>query len=122
PDQVWAVLRDFCGLWHPWMATIRAERDPRGALVRAFTVTGEDTLYREQLTYFSDSDRVLGYTIWRGSRAAKPMTPGSRCLRRPAAGRWSAGRRWSGRRRRASGRSARGRRRSTRPGSRRWPG
>ncbi|NGM44438.1 alpha/beta fold hydrolase [Rhodobacter sp. SGA-6-6] len=66
PDQVWAVLRDFCGLWHPWMATIRAERDPRGALVRAFTVTGEDTLYREQLTYFSDSDRVLGYTHLEG--------------------------------------------------------
>ena len=66
PEQVWAVLRDFCGLWHPWMATIRAERDPRGALIRAFTVKGEDTLYREQLTYFSDSDRVLGYTHLEG--------------------------------------------------------
>lgn len=66
PDQVWAVLRDFCGLWHPWMATIRAERDPRGALVRAFTVKGEDRLYREQLTYFSESDRVLGYTHLEG--------------------------------------------------------
>lgn len=66
PDQVWAALRDFCGLWHPWMTTIRADRDPRGALVRAFTVTGEDTLYREQLTYFSDSDRVLGYTHLEG--------------------------------------------------------
>lgn len=66
PDRVWAVLRDFCGLWHPWMTAIRAERDPRGALVRAFTVTGENTLYREQLTYFSDSDRVLGYTHLEG--------------------------------------------------------
>lgn len=66
PDRVWAVLRDFCGLWHPWMATTRAERDARGALVRAFTVKGEDTLYREQLTYFSDSDRVLGYTHLEG--------------------------------------------------------
>lgn len=66
PDQVWAVLRDFCGLWHPWMATIRAERDPCGALVRAFTVKGEDRLYREQLTYFSESDRVLGYTHLEG--------------------------------------------------------
>ena len=66
PEQVWAVLRDFCGLWHPWMATIRAERDPRGALVRAFTVKGEDTLYREQLTWFSDSDRALGYTHLEG--------------------------------------------------------
>jgi len=66
PAAVWAVLRDFAGLWHPWMATIRAERDPRGALIRAFTVKGEDTLYREQLTWFSDSDRVLGYTHLEG--------------------------------------------------------
>ena len=66
PASVWAVLRDFAGLWHPWMATIRAERDPRGTLIRAFTVKGEDTLYREQLTWFSDSDRVLGYTHLEG--------------------------------------------------------
>ncbi len=66
PDQVWAVLRDFCGLWHPWMDAIREERDPRGAQIRAFTVKGEDTLYREQLTWFSDSDRVLGYTHLEG--------------------------------------------------------
>lgn len=62
PEAVWAVARDFCGLWHPWMATIREERDPRGALIRVFTVKGEDTVYREQLTWFSDSDRSLGYT------------------------------------------------------------
>ncbi len=66
PAAVWAVLRDFAGLWHPWMETIREERDPRGALIRAFTVKGEDTLYREQLTWFSDSDRVLGYTHLEG--------------------------------------------------------
>ena len=62
PDAVWAVVRDFCGAWHPWIATIRAESSAKGAPIRAFTVTGEDTIYREQLTYFSDSDRVLGYT------------------------------------------------------------
>ena len=66
PDAVWAVARDFCGLWHPAMATCRAERDHRGALVRAFTVEGEETLYREQLTWFSDSDRSLGYTHLQG--------------------------------------------------------
>lgn len=66
PSQVWAVLRDFCGLWHPWMETIREERDAQGALIRAFTVKGEAKLYREQLTYFSESDRVLGYTHLQG--------------------------------------------------------
>lgn len=66
PEAVWTVARDFCGHWHPLIATIRAERDPRGASVRAFTVTGEDTLYREQLTWFSDSDRTLAYTHLQG--------------------------------------------------------
>lgn len=68
PEAVWAVVRNFCGAWHPWVASIREERGPQGALVRAFTVTGEDTVYREQLTYFSDSDRVLGYTHLEGIR------------------------------------------------------
>ena len=66
PDAVWSVVRDFCGAWHPWVASIREERGPQGALVRVFTVSGEDTVYREQLTYFSDSDRVLGYTHLEG--------------------------------------------------------
>lgn len=66
PAQVWAVARDFCGLWHPAMTACRAERDARGALVRAFTVQGEDTEYREQLSWFSDSDRSLGYTLLAG--------------------------------------------------------
>ena len=45
---------------------MRAECDPRGALVRAFTAKGEDALYREQRTWFSDSDRTLGYTHLEG--------------------------------------------------------
>ncbi len=66
PEAVWAVVGDFCGKWHPAIAGIRAERDRRGSLVRAFTVSGEETLYREQLTWFSDSDRSLGYTHLEG--------------------------------------------------------
>jgi pimeloyl-ACP methyl ester carboxylesterase len=66
PDDVWSVVRDFCGAWHPWIASIREEKGTQGARVRAFTVTGEGTLYREQQTYFSDSDRVLGYTHLEG--------------------------------------------------------
>lgn len=66
PDQVWAVARDFCGLWHPAMTACRAERDARGALIRTFNVQGEDTEYREQLSWYSDSDRSLGYTLLAG--------------------------------------------------------
>ena len=68
PEDVWRILRDFCGAWHPWVATMAEERGPQGARVRSFTVTGEDTVYREQQTYFSDSDRVLGYTHLEGIR------------------------------------------------------
>lgn len=66
PDTVWAVARDFCGRWHPAMTSCRTERDHRGALIRTFTVQGEETLYREQLTWFSDSDHSLGYTHLQG--------------------------------------------------------
>ena len=44
------------------------ERGPQGEIVRAFTVQGETTTYREQQTYISDSDRVLGYTHLEGIR------------------------------------------------------
>lgn len=71
PDDVWSVLRDFCGRWHPWIATMREERGAKAARIRAFTVAGEDTVYREQQTYFSDSDRVLGYTHLEGIRGCE---------------------------------------------------
>jgi len=66
PAAVWAIVGDFCGLWHPAIADIRAERDARGALIRAFKAKGEETLYREQLTYRSDSDLMLVYTHLEG--------------------------------------------------------
>ena len=71
PEAVWRIARDFAGPWHPAIATIRAERDAQGALVRAFTVEGEDTLYRERLTFFSDSDRTLAYTHLEGISGAE---------------------------------------------------
>jgi pimeloyl-ACP methyl ester carboxylesterase len=66
PADVWAIVRDFCGHWHPAVASICAERGVHGSLIRAFTCNGESTLYREQLTYLSDSDRTLGYTHLQG--------------------------------------------------------
>ena len=71
PEAVWSIVADFCGRWHPIIATIRAERDERGALVRSFTVNGEDTVYREQLTWLSDSERTLAYTHLQGIAGAE---------------------------------------------------
>lgn len=68
PDQVWAVLRDFGGAWHPAMAWVRAERGGKGALIRAFGVAGEATVYREQRVWFSDSGRALAYRHLQGIR------------------------------------------------------
>ena len=68
PEDVWRVVRDFCGLWHPLIATMHEERGWQGESIRAFTVIGEDTLYREQQTYLSDSDCTLGYTHLEGIR------------------------------------------------------
>lgn len=39
-----------------------AEKTEDGGLIRRFTVKGEATVYRERLTYFSDSQQVMGYT------------------------------------------------------------
>ena len=61
-DAVWAIARDFCAPWHPWIATMQRENGPKGQTIRAFRVKGEDTLYREAQPYLSNSDRVLGYT------------------------------------------------------------
>jgi pimeloyl-ACP methyl ester carboxylesterase len=70
PAALWSVARDFCGAWHPFIAEITAERGEKGAVIRRFTCHGEDTVYREQLTYLSDSDRSLAYTCLEGIRGA----------------------------------------------------
>lgn len=73
-SSVWAVAGDFCGAWHPAIAEIRLERDARGAQVRAFKAKGEDTVYREQLVYRSDSDRVLSYIHLEGISGVESYT------------------------------------------------
>ncbi|MEZ5798496.1 MAG: SRPBCC family protein, partial [Paracoccaceae bacterium] len=71
PAAVWAVARDFCGTWHPAIATMQAERDDRGHLIRAFTLKGEGKTYRERLSYFSDTDMTLAYTHLEGIAGAE---------------------------------------------------
>ncbi len=66
PDVIWALVRDFCAPWHPAVETMRREIDAHGGLVRAFTVEGEDAVYRERLTWVSDSLRTMAYTHLEG--------------------------------------------------------
>ncbi len=65
-DAVWAVARDFCSDWHPAIERVWAERAANGGLIRCFEAAGDDSVYREQLTFFSDSDRTLQYTLLDG--------------------------------------------------------
>ncbi len=67
---IWAVARQFCGTWHPFLEWVKAERDGNGRLVRAFKAKGEDGIYRERLTYFSDADLELRYCHVEGIRDA----------------------------------------------------
>lgn len=67
-EAVWAVARTFCGHWHPFLEWVKAERDESGHTIRAFKAKGEDAIYRERLTYASDSDRELRYCHLQGIR------------------------------------------------------
>ncbi len=68
PAAVWALAGDFPGDWHP--AIDRMEAEPGPHVTRRFTVKGEDTVYRERLTYRSDSDMVLAYSALAGIEGA----------------------------------------------------
>ncbi len=67
-DHAWSITRDFCSPWHPAIASMTAEHNGH---VRCFTVHGEDTIYRERLTYMSDSDRTMRYTHIEGIDGAQ---------------------------------------------------
>lgn len=73
-DHVWSRARSFLWDWHPAITSIHAQRSQSGALIRAFTVQGDETLYREQLSYFSDSKRALAYTHLSGIKDVHSYT------------------------------------------------
>ncbi len=63
-EAVWAFLSDFARPWHPlveWM-----EPEEGNPHIRRFAVKDEDTIYREQLTYLSHSERLMRYTCLEG--------------------------------------------------------
>lgn len=70
-DVLWAHVRNFCAPWHPLIATMKVEDSGQ---VRAFTVHGEDTVYRERLTWFSDTERTFGYAHLEGIEGARRYT------------------------------------------------
>lgn len=65
-EQTWAVVSDFCRPWHPAIQTMTAETTQQGELIRQFEIKGEETTYRERLTFYSDSDREMAYTHIQG--------------------------------------------------------
>lgn len=63
PKAVWSVACRFTENWHPDIAQIEAIADGH---TRRFTVTGDNTVYEERLTYYSGTDMTLSYTHLRG--------------------------------------------------------
>ncbi|MEM7376902.1 MAG: alpha/beta fold hydrolase [Pseudomonadota bacterium] len=81
-ERVWRTARQFVSDWHPAIRSVWAEQ---GGTVRAFQVHGEDSLYRERLSRFSDTDRCLRYRLlegvegleaYRASLRVTPLTDG----------------------------------------------
>lgn len=70
PETVWASVQDFSAPWHPAIATMRADYTD-GNHIRVFTVHGERTEYRERLTWYSDSERCMAYTLVAGIAGAQ---------------------------------------------------
>ena len=64
-EAAWAHIRDFGSDWHPDILNNTLSVDPSGAFVREFT--GSDgSVYREQRTYLSDTDKLLRYAMTAG--------------------------------------------------------
>jgi pimeloyl-ACP methyl ester carboxylesterase len=70
-DQIWSVVGDFFGRWHPAISTMTVEHDKAGRLIRVFTVKDDNAIYRERLTWFSNSERSLAYTHVEGIEGAQ---------------------------------------------------
>jgi len=69
-DAAWTHIRDFKSDWHPDIVESNQSVDASGAIVREFT--GSDGgIYREQRTYFSDTDAKLRYAMIDGIEQAE---------------------------------------------------
>jgi len=64
-DTAWASIRDFKSEWHPDIVKSHLSVNASGSIVREFTAS-DGGVYREQRTYFSDTDRRLCYAMTDG--------------------------------------------------------
>ena len=65
-QSIWQHIRAFDISWHPAVTACHLERDSAGKLIRTFEVTGRSTCYREQRSYFSDTEHSLSYLMLEG--------------------------------------------------------
>ena len=70
-DRLWTRVREFAEPWHPLVDWMAPEDRPDGRFVRRFATKDDPTLMREELTYFSDSDRNYAYRALDGIAGAE---------------------------------------------------
>jgi len=86
PEQVWKIVGDFGGLWHPLVANLILTGQGPGQLRRIETVDGKILI--ERLESLDDINRVLTYTmisgipadIYEGQISVEPISTGSRVI------------------------------------------
>lgn len=62
-EAVWQIVSDFYSDWHPFIAScVQEHAQP----IRRFTMPGSDQVYREQLIYYSDTQRCFRYEMLEG--------------------------------------------------------
>jgi hypothetical protein len=64
PDQVWALIGEFGGAWHPLIAKIEVTGKGIGQLRTIETIDGKQIV--ERLEAIDDSQRLYRYTMFRG--------------------------------------------------------
>ena len=62
-DELWQEVGDFYSDWHPFIEQCEQEI---GKPIRRFTMPGSEQVYREQLIYFSDTQRCFQYEMLAG--------------------------------------------------------
>jgi hypothetical protein len=60
PDQVWAVIGQFGGMWHPLIASIKVTGEGVGQLRRIELIDGKQII--ERLEFMDNSQRLYRYT------------------------------------------------------------
>ena len=65
-DSIWLRLKNFSNDWHPAVKNMIFEKGSNGSLIRRFNTHKDLKIYREQLTYLSNTDHELRYKMLEG--------------------------------------------------------